>query len=159
MIVQPSFVVCDEPVASLDVSIRAQILNLFKSLQKRLNVSYLFISHDLSVVHYISDVVAVMYLGKIVEISPKTELYNNPLHSYTQALLAAIPIPDPSLEKQRKRKIIEGEVPSALNIPNGCRFHSRCPDVKKICSEEEPALWEARPGHWVACHLKREKIT
>jgi oligopeptide transport system ATP-binding protein len=130
MIVQPSFVVCDEPVASLDVSIRAQILNLFKSLQKELNVSYLFISHDLSVVHYISDIVAVMYLGKIVEISPKAELYENPLHSYTHALLSAIPIPDPILERQRKRKIVEGEVPSALNVPSGCRFHPRCPDAK-----------------------------
>ena len=152
MIVQPSFVVCDEPVASLDVSIRAQILNLFKSLQKELNVSYLFISHDLSVVHYISDIVAVMYLGKIVEISPKAELYENPLHSYTHALLSAIPIPDPILERQRKRKIVEGEVPSALNVPSGCRFHPRCPDANKICSEEEPDLREARPGHWVACH-------
>jgi oligopeptide transport system ATP-binding protein len=152
MIVQPSFVVCDEPVASLDVSIRAQILNLFKSLQKELNVSYLFISHDLSVVHYISDIVAVMYLGKIVEISPKAELYENPLHSYTHALLSAIPIPDPILERQRKRKIVEGEVPSALNVPSGCRFHPRCPDANKICSEEEPDLREASPGHWVACH-------
>jgi oligopeptide transport system ATP-binding protein len=142
----------DEPVASLDVSIRAQILNLFKSLQKELNVSYLFISHDLSVVHYISDIVAVMYLGKIVEISPKAELYENPLHSYTHALLSAIPIPDPILERQRKRKIVEGEVPSALNVPSGCRFHPRCPDANKICSEEEPDLREARPGHWVACH-------
>ncbi len=153
MIVQPSFVVCDEPVASLDVSIRAQILNLFKSLQKQLNVSYLFISHDLSVVHYISDIVAVMYLGKIVEISPRAELYENPLHSYTHALLSAIPIPDPILERQRRRSIVEGEVPSALNVPSGCRFHPRCPDAKKVCSEEEPELLEARPGHWVACHI------
>jgi oligopeptide transport system ATP-binding protein len=153
MIVQPSFVVCDEPVASLDVSIRAQILNLFKSLQKELNVSYLFISHDLSVVHYISDIVAVMYLGKIVEISPKAELYKNPLHSYTHALLSAIPIPDPILERQRRRDIVKGEVPSALNVPSGCRFHPRCPDAKKICAEEEPELREASPGHWVACHI------
>ena len=153
MIVQPSFVVCDEPVASLDVSIRAQILNLFKSLQKQLNVSYLFISHDLSVVHYISDIVAVMYLGKIVEISPRAELYENPLHSYTHALLSAIPIPDPILKRQRRRSIVEGEVPSALNVPSGCRFHPRCPDAKKVCSEEEPELLEARPGHWVACHI------
>jgi oligopeptide transport system ATP-binding protein len=153
MIVQPSFVVCDEPVASLDVSIRAQILNLFKSLQTELNVSYLFISHDLSVVHYISDIVAVMYLGKIVEISPKAELYENPLHSYTQALLSAIPIPDPILERQRRRSIVKGEVPSALNVPSGCRFHPRCPDAKKICAEEEPDLREASPGHWVACHI------
>ena len=152
MIVQPSFVVCDEPVASLDVSIRAQILNLLKSLQKQLNVSYLFISHDLSVVHYISDIVAVMYLGKIVEISPKAELYEKPLHSYTRALLSAIPIPDPVLEKERKRRIIEGEVPSALNVPSGCRFHPRCPDAKKECAVAEPELRETRPGHWVACH-------
>jgi oligopeptide transport system ATP-binding protein len=153
MIVQPSFVVCDEPVASLDVSIRAQILNLFKSLQAELNVSYLFISHDLSVVHYISDIVAVMYLGKIVEISPKAELYENPLHSYTQALLSAIPIPDPILERQRRRSIVKGEVPSALNVPSGCRFHPRCPDARNICSEEEPELRETSPGHWVACHI------
>jgi oligopeptide transport system ATP-binding protein len=152
MIVQPSFVVCDEPVASLDVSIRAQILNLLKSLQKQLGVSYLFISHDLSVVHYVSDTVAVMYLGKIVEISPKSELYENPLHSYTRALLSAIPVPDPAMEKVRKRMIVEGEVPSALNVPSGCRFHPRCPDVKKACALEEPELREVKPGHWVACH-------
>jgi oligopeptide transport system ATP-binding protein len=152
MIVHPSFVVCDEPVASLDVSIRAQILNLLKSLQEQMNVSYLFISHDLSVVHYISDIVAVMYLGKIVEISPKVELYDNPLHSYTRVLLSAIPIPDPVLEKQRKRMIVEGEVPSALNIPPGCRFHPRCPDARRECAGEEPELREAKPGHWVACH-------
>ncbi|HVN96101.1 MAG TPA: oligopeptide/dipeptide ABC transporter ATP-binding protein [Syntrophorhabdaceae bacterium] len=152
MIVQPSFVVCDEPVASLDVSIRAQILNLLKSLQDQLNVSYLFISHDLSVVHYVSHMVAVMYLGKIVEISPKAELYQDPLHPYTRALLSAIPIPDPVLERQRRRSIVQGEVPSALNIPSGCRFHPRCPDAKKACFEEEPALREAKPGHWVNCH-------
>jgi oligopeptide transport system ATP-binding protein len=152
MIVQPSFVVCDEPVASLDVSIRAQILNLLKSLQKELGVSYLFISHDLSVVHYVSDTVAVMYLGKIVEISPKSELYENPLHSYTRALLSAIPVPDPAMEKVRKRMIVEGEVPSALNVPSGCRFHPRCPDVRKACALEEPELREVNPGHWVACH-------
>jgi oligopeptide transport system ATP-binding protein len=152
MIIDPSFVVCDEPVASLDVSIRAQILNLLKAIQRQLNVSYLFISHDLSVVHYISDVVAVMYLGKIVEISPKAELYERPLHSYTRALLSAIPIPDPALERERKRRIVEGEVPSALNIPKGCRFHPRCPDTGGACAVDEPELQEKTPGHWVACH-------
>ena len=153
MAVQPSFIVCDEPVSSLDVSIRAQIINLLESLQESLKVSYLFISHDLSVVHYISDTVAVMYLGKIVEISPKHELYNNPLHPYTKALLSAIPIPDPALEKKRERILIEGEVPSAVTILPGCRFHPRCRYAKKQCREEEPALREVAPRHWVVCHL------
>ena len=154
MIVQPSFVVCDEPVASLDVSIRAQILNLFKSLQKELNVSYLFISHDLSVVHYISDIVAVMYLGKIVELTTRDTLFKMPLHPYTQALMSAIPIADPTLKRQRT--ILKGDVPSPLNPPKGCRFHPRCPVARENCSIEEPILREIRPGHQVACHYAED---
>jgi oligopeptide transport system ATP-binding protein len=151
MAVQPSFIVCDEPVSSLDVSIRAQIINLLESLQESLSISYLFISHDLSVVHHISDTVAVMYLGKIVEISPKRELYSNPLHPYTRALLSAIPIPDPALERKRERILIEGEVPSAVTVLPGCRFHQRCRYAKKQCREEEPALREVGSKHWVVC--------
>jgi oligopeptide transport system ATP-binding protein len=153
MAVQPIFIVCDEPVSSLDVSIRAQIINLLESLQETLDVSYLFISHDLSVVHHMSDMVAVMYLGKIVEISPKRELYSNPLHPYTKALLSAIPIPDPAIEKKRKRTLIEGEVPSAVTLLPGCRFHQRCGYAEKRCKEEEPALREIESGHWTACDL------
>ena len=153
MAVQPSFIVCDEPVSSLDVSIRAQIINLLESLQENHSVSYLFISHDLSVVHHMSDTVAVMYLGKIVEISPKRGLYRNPLHPYTKALLSAIPIPDPALEKKRERILIEGEVPSAVTVLPGCRFHPRCQYAQKPCTEEEPPLREAESRHWVACLL------
>jgi oligopeptide/dipeptide ABC transporter ATP-binding protein len=153
MAVEPSFIVCDEPVSSLDVSIRSQIINLLEALQGNGSVSYLFISHDLSVVHYISNTVAVMYLGKIVEISPKRELYSHPLHPYTVALLSAIPIPDPALEKKRERILIEGEVPSAVTVLPGCRFHPRCRYAKEQCREEEPVLREVGPRHWVACHL------
>jgi oligopeptide transport system ATP-binding protein len=152
MSVQPSFIVCDEPVSSLDVSIRAQIINLLESVQEELRVSYLFISHDLSVVHYISDTVAVMYLGKIVEISPKRQLYSNPLHPYTRALLSAVPIPDPVIERKRDRIVIEGEVPSAVMLLPGCRFHPRCRYAEKRCTEEEPDLRQAESGHWVSCH-------
>ncbi len=152
MAVQPRFILCDEPVSSLDVSIRAQIINLLESLQEDLKVSYLFISHDLSVVHHISDTVAVMYLGKIVEISPKRQLYNDPLHPYTRALISAIPIPDPDLERKRQRILINGEVPSALTILPGCRFQARCRQAKRQCAEEEPNLREVEPSHWVACH-------
>jgi oligopeptide/dipeptide ABC transporter ATP-binding protein len=152
MAVQPRFILCDEPVSSLDVSIRAQIINLLESLQEELEVSYLFISHDLSVVHHISDTVAVMYLGKIVEISPKRQLYNDPLHPYTRALISAIPIPDPDLERKRQRILIDGEVPSALTVLPGCRFQARCQQAKRQCAEEEPKLREVEPRHWVACH-------
>jgi oligopeptide/dipeptide ABC transporter ATP-binding protein len=153
MAVEPSFILCDEPVSSLDVSIRAQIINLLEFLQESLSISYLFISHDLSVVHHISDTVAVMYLGKIVEISPKRELYSHPLHPYTKTLLSAIPIPDPALERKRERILIEGEVPSAMTVLPGCRFQARCQQAKRRCSEKEPNLREVDPGHWVACHL------
>jgi oligopeptide transport system ATP-binding protein len=153
MIIQPSFIVCDEPVSSLDVSIRAQIINLLMSIQEKMGVSYLFISHDLSVVHHISHQIAVMYLGKFVEISPRDELYKDPLHPYTQALLSAIAVPDPVLERKRQRMIVRGEVPSAVNIPAGCCFNPRCQKSTKQCAEQEPELKEGTPGHWVACHL------
>jgi oligopeptide transport system ATP-binding protein len=153
MAVMPDFIVCDEPVSALDVSIRAQIINLLISLQRRTDVSYLFISHDLSVVHHISDVIAVMYLGKIVEISPKAELYENPMNPYTRVLLSAIPVPDPALEKKRETIMAKGEVPSAVSIPSGCRFHPRCPEALKKCRSEEPVFREVTPGHWAQCHL------
>jgi oligopeptide/dipeptide ABC transporter ATP-binding protein len=152
MIVQPSFVVCDEPVSSLDVSIRAQIINLLRDLQKNLKVSYLFISHDLSVVKYISHMVAVMYLGKIVEISPSAELYHKPLHPYTRTLLSAVPVPDPAIESKRERLLIKGEIPSSINVPSGCAFHTRCQIAKSKCSIDPVSLQEIMPGHWVSCH-------
>jgi oligopeptide/dipeptide ABC transporter ATP-binding protein len=153
MVVQPEFIVCDEPVSALDVSIRAQIINLLISLQKNTNVSYLFISHDLSVVHHISDDIAVMYLGKIVEFSPKSELYDKPLHPYTRVLLSAIPVPDPAIEKSRETVMAKGEIPSAVSIPGGCRFHPRCPEVFEPCYHKEPLFKEVTPGHWAQCHL------
>ncbi len=147
----PKFVICDEPVSALDVSIQSQILNILKEIQSEFNLTYLFIAHNLSVVEHISDRVAVMYLGKIVEMTTRDELYRNPLHPYTRALMSAIPIPNPHLK--RERTILTGDIPSPLNPPKGCRFHTRCPVAMDICSQEEPVFHEAKLDHWVACWL------
>jgi len=150
---EPSLIVCDEPVSALDVSIQAQIINLLEDLQARYGLTYLFIAHDLSVVRHISDRVAVMYLGRIAEITDRTALYAEPMHPYTRALLSAVPIPDPGLEATRERTVLRGEVPSPLNPPPGCVFHPRCPIAVDRCSAAIPPLREIRPGHWAACHL------
>lgn len=149
--VDPELIICDEPVSALDVSVRSQVLNLMQELQQKFELTYLFISHDLSVVKHISDRVCVMYLGKVVEVSEKNELYDNPLHPYTKALLSAIPIPDP--EVKRERIILEGDVPTPINPPQGCRFHTRCRYAMPICSQEEPILKDVGSEHFVACHL------
>ncbi len=148
---QPSFIVCDEPVSALDVSIQAQIINLLEDLQAQFGLTYLFIAHDLSVVRHIGDRVAVMYLGKIVEVAHRRELYEDPLHPYTKALLSAVPIPDPAVEAKRERIVLKGEVPSPLNPPCGCVFHPRCALAIPECSQVVPELREVSPNHWVAC--------
>jgi len=149
----PKFIVCDEPIAALDVSIQAQVVNLLEDLQEQFGLTYLFISHDLSMVRHIATRVAVMYLGKIVELAPREALYAAPLHPYTEALLSAVPEPDPSLEAKVERIILQGDVPSPANPPKGCNFCTRCPKVMDICREVEPATREVRPGHFAACHL------
>ncbi len=151
--IEPKFIVCDEPISALDVSIQAQVVNLLIKLQQEMNLTYLFIAHDLSMVKHISDRVAVMYLGTMVELASSAELYDKPLHPYTQALLSAIPIPDPEVERNRQRVLLEGDVPSPINPAPGCRFKGRCRYVKDICHQQMPPLREVAPDHFVACHI------
>ena len=151
--IEPEFIVCDEPISALDVSIQAQVMNLLHELQEKMGLTYLFIAHDLNIVKYISDRIAVMYLGSVVELATSDELYANTLHPYSKALLSAVPIPDPHKEAQKKRQIIDGDVPSPINKPKGCAFSSRCPLACDKCREAVPPLREVEPGHFVACHL------
>ena len=149
----PDLIICDEPISSLDVSIQAQVVNLLEELQDKLGLTYLFIAHDLSMVRHISDRMAVMYLGKIVEVTDRDEIYLNPLHPYTQALMSAVPIPDPDIVETRQRIILEGDIPSPADPPVGCNFNTRCPVAEDICFKDEPAYLEIKTGHWAACHL------
>ncbi|MBU0903621.1 MAG: ATP-binding cassette domain-containing protein [Firmicutes bacterium] len=149
----PDFIIADEPISALDVSVQAQVVKLLQKLQKEKGLTYLFIAHDLSMVKYISDRIGVMYLGHMVELTTSDQLYANPLHPYTQALLSAIPIPDPDIEESRERMLLEGELPSPINPPSGCVFRTRCPHAMDVCAQVKPAWQEQEPGHFVACHL------
>ena len=151
--VNPEFIVCDEPISALDVSIQAQVINMFEDLQEQMGLTYLFIAHDLSVVRHISNRIGVMYLGSLVELGESYELNRHPIHPYTQTLLSAVPVPDPKLSRTKKRIILEGDVPSPMNPPSGCRFHTRCPYATEKCKVEAPVFREHEPGHWAACHM------
>lgn len=151
--VRPEFIVCDEPISALDVSIQSQVVNMLEDMQEELGLTYLFIAHDLSVVRHISNRIGVMYLGCLVELSTSYELNKNPLHPYTKTLISAVPVPDPQLSRSRQRIVLEGDIPSPMNPPSGCRFHTRCPMAKPECKESMPQLREISSGHWVACHL------
>ncbi|EKN63388.1 ATP-binding cassette domain-containing protein [Schinkia azotoformans] len=151
--VEPEFIIADEPISALDVSIQAQVVNLMQNLQEERHLTYLFIAHDLSMVKFISDRIGVMYLGSLIELAKSDELYDDPLHPYTQALLSAIPIPDPIIERSRQRIVLQGDLPSPINPPTGCRFHTRCPRAMDVCITHEPKWFEVKDKHWAACHL------